>query len=190
MAILIISIMFSLYWIEKKFKGAFTLPVETACENKILDVNKIHYILAKIDNKQILIDEIYNLLDVYRDTFKLESNNYYFKKLAVASRYGHKRSYFIKRILQVELEEKLRNEITDALLESTFHLMKKAFSRELYMNEEQISCMQRNGMHIGGHGISHYWLGSLNKQQQQIEIEKSIDFIQRIGGDINYWTMC
>ena len=175
---------------RKKIQGSFYIPVETACENKILDVNKIHYILAKIENKQILIDEIYNLLDIYRTTFKLESNDYYFKKLAVSNRYDSKEVIFIKRLLQVELEEKLRTEITGVLFRKYVTSDEKAFSRELYMNEEQISCMQRNGMHIGGHGNSHYWLGSLNKKQQQIEIEKSMDFIQRIGGDMNYWTMC
>ena len=175
---------------RKKIQGSFYIPVETACENKILDVNKIHYILAKVKNKQMLIDEIYNLLDSYRANFKLESNNFYFKKLAIATRYDSKEVIFIKRILQVELIEKLRNEITGTLFKKYVTSDEKAFSSELYMNEELISCMQRNGMHIGGHGNRHYWLGSLNKQEQELEIEKSIDFIKRIGGDINSWTMC
>lgn len=46
------------------------------------------------------------------------------------------------------------------------------------------------GMHIGSHGYDHYWLGSLSKEKQQIEIEKSIKFISEVGGDINNWSIC
>jgi len=65
-----------------------------------------------------------------------------------------------------------------------------AFSRELYMSIDQIKCMVDCGMHIGSHGYDHYWLGSLSKEKQQIEIEKSIKFISEVGGDINNWSIC
>ena len=58
------------------------------------------------------------------------------------------------------------------------------------MNIEQIECMNRNGMHIGAHGYDHYWLGSLSRENQKSEIEKSIEFLNQIQSDINNWTMC
>jgi peptidoglycan/xylan/chitin deacetylase (PgdA/CDA1 family) len=64
------------------------------------------------------------------------------------------------------------------------------FSRELYMNIDHIKCMKRNGMYIGNHGYDHYWLNSLSKEEQTEEIDKSLEFIKLIGGDISNWTMC
>ena len=64
------------------------------------------------------------------------------------------------------------------------------FSRELYMSVEQISCMNRNGMHIGGHYFDHYWLGTLNREKQESEIIKTKCFLEEIGCDMNMWTMC
>ena len=66
----------------------------------------------------------------------------------------------------------------------------KFFSKELYMNIDQIKMMMDCGMHIGSHAYSHYWLGSLSKEQQIIEIDKSLDFLSSIGVDTVNWTMC
>jgi peptidoglycan/xylan/chitin deacetylase (PgdA/CDA1 family) len=45
-------------------------------------------------------------------------------------------------------------------------------------------------MHIGSHGYDHYWLGSLSKEKQQEEIDRSLDFLKLTGADMNRWTMC
>jgi peptidoglycan/xylan/chitin deacetylase (PgdA/CDA1 family) len=58
------------------------------------------------------------------------------------------------------------------------------------MSIEQIAFMKRNGMHIGSHGYDHCWLASLPKKKQEYEIDKSLEFIRKIGGEINAWTMC
>ena len=55
-----------------------------------------------------------------------------------------------------------------------------AFSRELYMNEDQIKTMLRHGMCVGCHGYDHYWLDSLPVEKQVSEIEKSLSFLKKI----------
>lgn len=175
---------------EKNIQGCFYIPVTTATENKILDVNKIHYILAACDDKSALIETIYRQLDAFRSTYELESNEHYFQKLAVANRFDPKEVIFIKRLLQVELPEALRNQLTDLLFREYVSSDEAAFSRELYMNVAEITEMQANGMHIGAHGHQHYWLGSLTKAQQSHEIQQSMQFIQAVGGDLQNWTMC
>ena len=52
-----------------------------------------------------------------------------------------------------------------------------AFSRELYMSVDQMKYMVSAGMHIGSHGYDHYWLGSLSKEKQEVEIKESLKFI-------------
>jgi peptidoglycan/xylan/chitin deacetylase (PgdA/CDA1 family) len=175
---------------KRKLQGSFFTPVRAITENKILDVNKIHFILASVDDKSKLVSEIYLQLNKYRTEYNLKSNEHYYTKLANINRYDTPEVLFIKRLLQVELIEELRQIITNNLFRKFVSADEISFSRELYMNSEQIECLQRNGMHIGGHGNNHYWLGSLNKELQYIELSKSLEFIKSIGGDENSWTMC
>lgn len=130
------------------------------------------------------------MLDRYREKYSLRSFEEYFEKLAIANRFDSNEVIFIKRLLQVELPEKLRNLITKELFLKIVDVEEEAFSRELYMSMDQIKCMVDCGMHIGSHGYDHYWLGALSKDEQQYEIKKSIDFIKNVGGDINNWSIC
>lgn len=175
---------------EQKIQGSFFPPVKAISEHTVLDVNKIHFILASEINKSKIISEINNQLSIYREEYFLKSNSFYYDKLAHKSRFDTADVIFIKRLLQVELGENLRRKITDNLFEKIVGIDENSFSRELYMDIDQIKCMQRNGMHIGNHGYDHYWLGSLSKEQQRLEIEKSITFLKKVGSDIKQWTMC
>lgn len=173
-------------------QGAFYPPVKAVTEHMVLDVNKIHFILAstKEEETDSLIKEIEILLDEYRQEYDLASFEYYFGKLAVASRFDPKEVIFIKRLLQVELPEKLRNIITDKLFNKIVGIDESAFSRELYMSLDQIKTMVKCGMHIGSHGYDHYWLGSLPREKQEFEIRKSVEFISEVGGDVENWSIC
>lgn len=173
-------------------QGAFYPPVKAVTEHTVLDVNKIHFILASIKDGEMekLINEIKVLLDNFKEEYNLDSFEHYFAKLAIANRFDPKEVIFIKRLLQVELPEKLRNIITDILFEKIVGIEESAFSRELYMSLDQIKTMVKCGMHIGSHGYDHYWLGSLPKEKQEFEIQKSVEFISQVGGDINNWSIC
>ena len=176
---------------KKNIQGAFYPPVKAVTEHTILDVNKIHFILASTANEKIsgLLKAIENLLEKYREEYNLNSFDYYFEKLAVSNRFDSKEIIFIKRLLQVELDENIRKLITNELFENIVGIEESAFSRELYMTIDQIKCMVDCGMHIGSHGYDHQWLGSLTKEKQEFEIKKSIEFIKLVGGDINNWTI-
>lgn len=177
---------------HEKIQGAFYPPVKAVTEHVVLDVNKIHFILAStpVEKFDRLLDEVKLQLDIYREDYSLESYEYYFNKLARFDRFDTKEVLFFKRLLQVELPEKLRNIITDNLFVKVVGIEESAFSRELYMSIDQIKCIVDCGMHIGSHGYDHYWLSSLPKEKQEFEIAKSIEFIGNVGGDPKNWTIC
>lgn len=173
------------------FKGSFFPCVKTSLYKEVFDVNKIHFILEKSENKKdILIKEIFKFIDEKRDEFNLLPNEIYYKKLAVANRFDDKDTIFIKRILQRDLPEKLRNTMCKKLFESYVGMSEEDFSKTLYMNMEQLKEMSREGMHIGSHGYNHLWLNTLDYEQQAKEIERSLEFLGNIRGDMSYWTMC
>lgn len=171
-------------------QGSFFPPARAIMEHKILDVNKIHFILASGARVDFLITDIFDQLDQYRNKYGLDSNKFYWDKLAVNNRFDTAEVIFIKRLLQVELHEDLRCIIVDRLFKKYVSSCEESFCRELYMNPEQIACMQRHGMHIGSHGYNHFWLSSLVRERQEAEIDKSIEFLTSIGADPHSWTMC
>jgi peptidoglycan/xylan/chitin deacetylase (PgdA/CDA1 family) len=172
---------------EKKIQGAFFTPVKAVTEHVVLDVNKIHFVLAAAHNVKEVVEEIGKLLVKYKQQYRLQSFEYYFHKLATDERYDSKEVVFVKRLLQVELVEQLRNIITDHLFKMFVSADEQAFSRELYLDKSQLKTMADCGMHIGSHGYDHYWLASLTKDKQEFEIRKSVEFIQNIYVNNSQW---
>lgn len=175
---------------EKGLQGSFFPSVKAITKHEVLQVNKIQFILASASNVNTIIKLIYDQLNKYRRKYELESDEYYYGKLARDDHFDTKETIFIKRLLQKELEEELRRKIVDYLFEELIGIEEGTFSRELYMNIDQIKCLKRNGMHIGSHGFDHYWLSSLSKERQENEINLSLAFLNSIGVDILNWTMC
>jgi len=175
---------------ERGIQGCFFPPAKAILKHEVLDVNKIHFFLASISDINIILDDIFNSLDKYRSEFSLKSNDHYFSKLAQSDRFDSKEIIFIKRLLQVELEEKLRNLIVGELFQKYVTNDEGTFSQELYMNIDQIKCMVRNGMYIGSHGYDHCWLDNLSPGKQEKEIEFSLNFLNKVGSPTDNWVMC
>jgi len=176
---------------EMKIQGCFFPPAKAILTSTVLDVNKIHFILASMDHKiPQLIDDIYYLLNEHRDTFNLQSNDYYYSKLAQKSRFDTADVIFIKRLLQVELNETLRNTIVDYLFQKYVSTDETSFSKELYMDTSQIRYMAENGMYIGSHGYEHYWLNQVPKKTQESEINQSLEFLKKVNAPTKNWAMC
>jgi len=173
------------------FKAVFS-PVPRSClEWVVLDVNKIHFILsATSDNVRRVVTDLFNLLDRYREQYHLESKEELYSRLAVASRFDPPEVIFIKRLLQRELAEPLRNLITDALFKKYVTADEAGFASELYMDPDQIKAMVGEGMTIASHGYDHYWLGTLSTEQQEEQIGKSVDFLKRFHPRDKKYLMC
>jgi peptidoglycan/xylan/chitin deacetylase (PgdA/CDA1 family) len=114
----------------------------------------------------------------------------YYDKYAIPSLYDTGDVMFIKYMLQVVLPEELRREVCNYLFNKYVSGDEDSFSRELYMSIDQLKDMRNEGMHVGSHGYDHYWLSSLNKEQQEREIDESLKFLKNAGVDLNNWTMC
>ena len=172
------------------FSGLFFPPAKCILEHQVLDVHKIHFILASVPNKRKIMDDIFQFLDENRSSSELETNDFYWKSLGKQCRYDHPEVVFIKRILDHGLPKLLRNLITDSLFKKYVTNDEVAFSQELYMSVDQVSHLQRNAMYIGSHGFQHCWLNELSENDQKQEIDLSLQFMSRIGSETERWIMC
>ncbi len=73
----------------KKFgyQGSFYLPAKSIKENKVLDVNKIHFILASVSNKKRILNYIKYFIESNINEYNLQTYSYYFQKFAIANRF-------------------------------------------------------------------------------------------------------
>lgn len=173
---------------EYGMQGSFFVPSAILKYAKVLDVNKIHFILACSDFKK-LIPEIFNLLEEYRKAgYDIEPDEILFEKLAVANRWDPKEVIFVKRLLQSYLEEELRGKIVDQLFSESVGVQEEEFSKKLYMNLEQIQEMKAAGMFFGLHGDRHYWLNRLPEDKMQEDIQNGLDYFRTVI-DSNYIVM-
>lgn len=169
-------------------QGSFFIPGKTFTTHQLLDVNKIHYILASADIYK-LVDDVKKEMDYYRGSeFDYAPVSELYNEYAVANRFDLKETVFVKRMLQTVLPEKLRNIISSNLFEKYVGVSEEQLAYELYMTEEQIRTMKRHGMFIGCHGYDHYWLGNLSPEQMKQDISMALDTIDEFI-DRKHWVM-
>src|SRR3989339_767275 len=145
---------------RNKIQGLFFPSAKAIIENEVLDVNKIHFILASKKDKNLLIEDIFKLMNMYRKKYNLKENEHYFKTYANKNRFDTKEIMFIKRILQKGLPEELRKIITKELFVKYVTTDESTFSKELYMSLEHLKYMQDEGMYVGSHGYTQHWIVS------------------------------
>jgi peptidoglycan/xylan/chitin deacetylase (PgdA/CDA1 family) len=167
--------------VENNIQGSFFIPASFISEEVLLDVNKIHFILSNCPDVNLIISFLFDRLNHYRVKFGLLGNDYYYEKLAHPNRFDNKDVIFIKRLLQSELELSLRQIILNELFNNFFDVSQSIFSKELYLNIDQIRLMKKLGMFIGAHGYNHLWLGLIGEEEQKEEINKSVDFLNKLG---------
>lgn len=174
------------------FSGAFFPPARAIVEHSLLDVHKIHYILACTDDSAALAAELLELLADHRRDFPLIASDALLRaEFAVANRFDNADIIFIKRLLQKGLPDPVRAAIADELLRRHVKVDPAVLARELYMDLPQLRCMANAGIEIGGHGWDHLWLSNLTPADQNSEIQKTVEFLTLVLGHApTDWTMC
>lgn len=178
------------YPILKKYgiQGSFFISGKTFTEHKLLDVNKIHFILACADMDKLMKD-LLSELDHYRKLgYEYPSNEELLETYAVANRFDTKEVIFVKRVLQTAIPEEVRNIISSKLFEKYVGVSETVFAHELYLNQAQIKCMKDGGMHIGVHGYDHYWLGNLSEEKMKQDVDSALEIMKDFI-DADNWVM-
>ena len=93
-------------------------------------------------------------------------------------------------MLQHALPEELRSSIAENLFKDFVGISVEDFSKELYMNIDEVQNLVKSGMYVGSHGSRHYWLDKISPNEQEKDIKESLTFIEKIGGATKDWVMC
>jgi len=177
--------------LSRGIEGAFFPPSKPITDREILDVNKIHFILANSQDVDVVVEDIkadffaYNLAEIIGKSYET-----LWSDLAKPNRFDSGDVIFVKRVLQHALPPIWRKRISDKLFEKYVSTDAQAFADDLYMSSTQLSEMVQSGMYVGNHGYRHLWLGRENYMTQLDEIQKSLDFLMSIGAPVRDWVMC
>jgi peptidoglycan/xylan/chitin deacetylase (PgdA/CDA1 family) len=171
-------------------QGCFFPPAQPVLEHTVLDVNKIQFVLAAVPDAGILLDQVFSTLAEFRSQHEVKTREAYLQAVTGEHRYDTREVTVLKRLLQRELPEPVRAEIVRRLFVEHVTSDEAAFACELYMSMDQITCLRRHGMHIGCHGYTHVWLNHVSPETQAVEIDRSLEFLQRLGIPQDEWTMC
>ena len=168
---------------KEKIQGLFFPPAKPIEENIILDVHKIHFILASVKDKKILVNDIFEKIHEFRKNWEIEEPENLWRRLAIPNRFDSGEIIFLKRILQRELPKDVRETITQELFEKYVTTDETEFAKKLYLSLEEIKEMREEGMYFSSHSYSHQWLSYLNSKTLDKEIKKSWDFCKKINPD-------
>lgn len=166
----------------------FSMPGRILKEQKLLDVNKIHYILAAADMRE-LWGKFKVLLEERLKENGLPSLDEYWNKCSLTSRFDPPEVIFIKRMLQVELPVRLRGTLTDELYDMFVCVPENVMVRELYMSPQQMKLMTHMGMVFGIHGYEHAWLNRMSPTEAANDIDMALEAMDGIV-DKDGWIMC
>jgi peptidoglycan/xylan/chitin deacetylase (PgdA/CDA1 family) len=174
----------------RKIQGCFFPSAQAVLERTVLDVNKIHFVLASVPDPNELLDRVLELLKEFGSEYASKTKESYFQLIGENHRFDSREVVVLKRLLQRDLPAPIRTEIVRRMFAEHVTADEAAFANELYMSADQIVAMHREGMHIGCHGYSHAWLNHLLPEAQTAEIDLSLKFLRTLGVDTERWTIC
>lgn len=175
------------YLSKKKLSACFYPPIGVIKNNTVLDVNKIHFILEKEKSTKKILNEINSIL-VSLGQRSLQKMN--LNEINLKSRFDKPQVILIKRLLQYYLKPEIREKVSTLLFEKIINSNIKDFSKELYINSNEVKEMYSENMSFGSHGDKHLWWEYLSSRKQEQEINNSIKFYNNIGIDTNNMSVC
>lgn len=175
---------------EAGIQGFFFPPAKAVLERRVLDVNKIHYILSSVENKAQLVEGLKDAITNAQNRYGLGTFEEYWAEHGKPSRFDTAEVIFIKRLLQKVLPAPARAAILDDMFHRFVAVAEFTLANELYMTIDQLRTMVRCGMYVGSHGYEHSWMDTLSPEEQQSEIERSLEFLSAIGAPTVDWVMC
>ena len=174
--------------LKRDLSGAFFPPRVAIENNSMLDVNSIHHILSCANDIKQLVNELNKScvsLGFSDDLLKSLYNQF-----GVPNRWDTADVIYFKRMLQHALPLKMRNSITESLFKKYVGVTESEFSRELYMDMEEVRQLVTNGMYVGSHGSMHHWLDKVSVEEQRQDVKDSLEFLDNVGAPTEGWVMC
>jgi|RhiMethySRZTD1v2_1073278.scaffolds.fasta_scaffold217011_2 peptidoglycan/xylan/chitin deacetylase (PgdA/CDA1 family) len=166
---------------ELKMPAAFFPAASSLIDRRVLDVNKIQFVLAAADTPDQLVLTIDEAVARAKARSDVKPLSEYRADGWKAVRFDSPAASYVKYMLQGALPEDLRTAVLDELFSKLVSSDERAFADELYMRIDQAREMSEAGMTIGGHADRHVTLTSLSRDGQVREIDGALRVLDAVG---------
>tara|TARA_B100001093_G_C26803619_1_gene1004514 strand:+ start:162 stop:1073 length:912 start_codon:yes stop_codon:yes gene_type:complete len=167
---------------KRKLWGIFYIPTMPYAERKILNVHKIHILIASISGGKLLKHLKSIISDDMLDNEKIEE----FNQKTYINQDNHDGVAEFKKYLNYFIFDEFIEEILNKLSER-FDVNYEF--EDFYLNESQIQQLSNNKMIIGSHSHNHKLMRKLDKNKQKREINLSFEYLSSIIS-LNHKTYC
>ena len=180
--------------VERGLQGSFFVPAKPLVKGGLLEVNKIHFTLAKGNEKDIvkdILDYSLKIKEKLRKKLNIADSDVsekLYKRYAVSNGRDTLDTSFIKKMLQEVLPAGNRTEIIDILFDKYVEVSEEVLANELYVNKTQLKVMKKLGMFIGVHGYEHSHLANLTETEQNKDLDSAL-CVMREFIDEDAWVM-
>jgi peptidoglycan/xylan/chitin deacetylase (PgdA/CDA1 family) len=171
---------------EAGVPAVFFPAASALIDRRVLNVNKVQYILAASDVSR-LVERIEAALG---ERPALPRPDEYRRQWWKASRWDRPEVVYVKRLLQDVLPEGVRRPLVDELFRTLVSGDEHAFADELYMTVDDARAMLAGGMTIGAHGDRHVRLPTLSRDEQAVEIDGALRVLDAVGPPRQNFVYC
>ena len=150
-------------------------------ERRLLDVNKIQFILAAAETADTLVASIDEAVEGASSRTDVRPVTDYRAEAWKPVRFDSPAASYVKYMLQGGLPEDFRTRLLDELFAKFVSADQRAFAEELYMTVDQAREIREAGMTIGAHADRHVTLTLLSRDDQAHEIDGALRVLDAVG---------
>lgn len=175
---------------RRGWSGIFFPAASASGDRRLLEVNKIQFVLAANDDRAALRRELIALIGEHGDegTPTVAELDAAWRK---TGRWDDADTVFFKRVLQQGLQPGLRDMLADILFRRHVSQDEAGFADELYLDRADMAAMSAAGMAFGSHGSRHVRLPLLDDETLADDLDRSLDFLRGAGIDLAAgWSLC
>jgi peptidoglycan/xylan/chitin deacetylase (PgdA/CDA1 family) len=171
--------------VERGLWGLFYIPADRHGKGTLLNVHRVHHLLGRYGGKEIL-GHLENLVSPEDIPAERQGE---FDEDTYRQHDDDADTVRCKRMLNYFLPDDSRTRVLDRLM-ADLAGDERALCRAFYMSPDDLRDLDRAGMTLGGHGVTHRPLATLETAEQDQEIRESFEFIEGIAKPGGLRTFC
>ena len=153
--------------------GVFYPVTQPIVEGKVLNVQKIHFLLSQITSRNFANQINERLPDKLFEKYEIHGRF----KINPKKRFDDNLTSNLKHNLS-RMPRNLKEELVDEIFNKYFE-NEKEFCKELYVDFDELGEMIKGGMIIGSQSHTHPLLSELSFDEQENEIKKSTEILEK-----------
>lgn len=160
---------------ERGIWAIFYISTATLINKKLLNVHRVHYLLARFGG-----ESVYNKLNnILRDEFFISGFFDNLKSTPYSMQTMDRFSIEVKKIINYALNPVHKDFVLEKIFKK-YELQEDVLAKNFYLNNAHIEEMSEYGFLFGAHGFSHNLLTKFNDEEILSEVSDPVDFLNKM----------